>query len=108
MISAIIKVSLPATSQGASLVHSIFIGVLLFKWCEWHAEENEVSPPKFAKLLCALFVFVGLPYYLFRAYGFKQGGIKFLWGLLYFAVFIILTSLTFIITAKLLSIPILL
>jgi len=63
------------------LIHVLLIAVLLFSWCGKHAEENDIVPPNGAQVLCGLIGLIGVPLYLFRAFGFKNGSIKFLIGI---------------------------
>ncbi len=86
MISEAIHITIPSVSQFSTLADLIISALLLFIWCEWHAQENGVRPPRFASILCAVFTLVGVPYYLFKTFGFQQGGIKLLWGLLFSAI----------------------
>ncbi len=83
VISGIIDGRFPQLQVATSTIHSIFIAVLLFNWCGKHAHEHNISSPRGSKTLCGLLGFNGVPLYLFRSFGFKQGGAKCLIGLIY-------------------------
>jgi len=81
IISGIIRgITLDYESIDAT-IHALLIAVLLFIWCGRHAEENGIYPPAGARILCALIAIFGVPFYLFKAFGFKLGGVKVLFGL---------------------------
>ena len=81
-IAGIIEGAFPRAQDVIFLIHVLILAILLVVWCGVHADENEISPPNGAQLLCGLIGLIGVPYYLLRAFGFKTGGYKFLLGLL--------------------------
>lgn len=74
----------PNFAEASWVFHALFLGVGLYVWCAYHADEHGMVPPRGAKTLCFLIGFIGVPYYLFGAFGFKVGGIKLLRGLAVF------------------------
>lgn len=77
-LAGFIEGAFPQTQGASFIIHSLFIAMMLFAWCGVHADENGIMPPNGAKLLCGLIGLIGVPFYLFRAFGFKKGGYKFL------------------------------
>ena len=72
------------------LAHSLVVAVLLFTWCKAHARENDIESIGQKPLLCALVGFIGVPYYAFKCYGLKSGGVLIAKG------FLMLILVTFI------------
>lgn len=91
LISGVIDGAFPQFVDANFLLHTLLIGILLAVWCACHADDNNIEPPRGAKLLCFLIGFIGVPFYLFRAFGFKKGGVKLLIGLA-FTVFLFLLN----------------
>jgi hypothetical protein len=81
-IAGLVEGAFPEAQAVSFFIHAVIIAILLFVWCGKHAKENGVRPPDGAKLLCGLLGLIGVPLYLFRTFGFKLGGYKFLLCLL--------------------------
>ena len=56
-----------------AFVQMIILAILLFGWVKAHAKLNQISPPTGAPIFAALLPPVGVPYYAFRGYGFRDG-----------------------------------
>jgi len=67
-----------AHATALSLIHGLILILSAVFWCSYHAEQNDINIPKGAIVLCIIIPILGLPYYLFRGFGFKRGGLKFL------------------------------
>lgn len=88
-----LEATLNAQANGLSLIHGFMLIVGAVFWCAYHAEENEIKIPRGSILLNVLLPIVGIPYYLLRGYGFKNGGLK----LLRFFGFIMIATLLYFI-----------
>jgi len=62
----------PDKETMSTLMHALIIGVCMYMWCDFHAYENRIVRPPGAAILCFLLVPIGLPYYLFKGFGFKK------------------------------------
>jgi len=93
LISFLLEFLLPAWSVAFASIHSILIAILCYEWCRNHAEENAIEPWAGSKILCALLPPVGIPYYLFSGFGFKNGGVKLFGAILYVAILILILGL---------------
>jgi len=87
----------PAHATASSLIHGLILIVSAVLWCSYHAEENDLNLPKGAIVFCIFLPIFGLPYYLFRGFGFKSGGLKFLW----FFLFLTISIVTYLIPSEL-------
>ena len=81
---------LPAYVNASSLFHGLILLVSAALWCGYHAEENGVNLPKGTIIFCIILPIFGLPYYLFRGFGFKIGGLKVLWLFLFLLVCVVI------------------
>ena len=94
IVAGSLETLFPNIEQTSYVIHSILIGVLFFSWCGAHASESIIKQPTGAKLLSGLFPPIGVPYYLFKAFGFKQGCIKLILGILWFIFSTLLYALS--------------
>jgi hypothetical protein len=62
-----------SAQQATVLPQAVLLAILFFAWCKAHAEANAVKPPVAAPMLVGIFAPAGIPYYAFRAYGFRRG-----------------------------------
>jgi TPR repeat protein len=62
--------------SGFGIALAIFIGFLVFAWCIEHAKYYEIELPKGSALLAGLLAPIGVPVYLFRGFGLKEGFFK--------------------------------
>lgn len=76
-----------------SLIHGLILILGAILWVSNHAIENELRASKGAILFCVLFPILGVPYYLIREFGFKIGGVRTLW----FVLFILICCFTYLI-----------
>ena len=83
------------SETASGLMHTFVIAVCMYAWCGHHAQEKGIEPPPLAHLLCFFLVPVGVTLYLFKKFGFKQGGAKFLVGIAMSLVAFGLYSLAF-------------
>jgi len=90
MMSGVIEGAYPKSADAFIFIHMIFIAIFMFSWCGKHAEEHDIIPPNGARLWCGLLALIGVPIYLFKAFGFKQGGLKVLIGIGVLSVTLIL------------------
>ena len=81
LVSGVIDALYPALEQASFIIHNLFNALLLFSWCGAHTLENDIKPVTGAKLLSGIIGIIGVPYYLFKGFGFKEGSIKLLLGL---------------------------
>lgn len=95
----IFEAVLPAHGNVSSLVHGLILIFGAVFWCSYHAEENELNIPKGSIILCVLLPILGIPYYLVRGFGFKNGGLK-LFG---FFLFITISIITYVIPLELIG-----
>jgi hypothetical protein len=75
-----------------SFFHAIIIAILIFVWCRLHAKVHDVQEKAFA-CFTALLPPVGVPLYLFRAFGIKGGLIGTLKSLGFFLIVALLYAL---------------
>jgi len=90
---------LPVHANASSLIHGFILMVSAVFWCSYHAEENGLIPSRVAIVFCVLIPIVGVPYYLFKGFGFKSGGLKVLWLLL----FVLICVMTYFIPVELIE-----
>lgn len=76
---------LPTHADASSLIHGLILIVGAVFWCSYHAAENELSLPKGSIIFCILLPIFGIPYYLLRGYGLKNGGLKVFWFFFFIA-----------------------
>jgi len=76
LVSGIFEGVFPAHATASSLIHGLILIVSVF---------------------CIFLPIFGLPYYLFRGFGFKSGGLKFLW----FFLFLTISIVTYLIPSEL-------
>ncbi|MDM3871079.1 hypothetical protein QSV34_06880 [Porticoccus sp. W117] len=81
--SGILEAIYPSVQDAISLAHALIIAFLMFGWCVLHASEHSISPPSGAKILCAFLPPIGVPYYLYKSFGFKNGSTKLALGFLF-------------------------
>jgi hypothetical protein len=77
------------TADISFIPHTFILSVLLFIWCKYHAQENNIQDIGYKPLLCAVLGFIGLPYYAFKCYGLKGGAILLGKGFIVFILSII-------------------
>lgn len=82
IIAAVIDGLFPNAVDVSALIHGLGIGIALFVWCGLHAEDEKIKLPTNSKIFCGLLGMFGVAIYLFRAFGFKRGGLKLLIGIL--------------------------
>lgn len=76
LIFGILDACFPKFAEAGSLIHGFLIILLLSIWCWLHAEEEHVTLPLGYPILSFFLGLFGVFIYLFRAFGFKKGGIK--------------------------------
>jgi hypothetical protein len=62
----------PDLARGANLVHAILVAVFASSWCKAHARSHQIAEPGGSAVICFLFAPLGVPLYLFRAFGAKR------------------------------------
>lgn len=82
LFAGIFDACFPKYEETSAIVHGLFIAIALSVWCGLHAEDENIDLPRGARFFCFLFSIIGVAVYLFRAFGFQQGGLKLLFGLL--------------------------
>ncbi len=84
------------------LIHGIAFAILIFVWCKLHAKAHGVQEKAFA-CFTALLPPVGVPLYMFRAFGIKNGLIGTLKALGFFLILALLSTLGFLVGERISS-----
>ena len=74
--SALVDTLLPwATTHVAetSMIESVIFGLCAFAWVKADAQARNIKSPAGSALLAALIIPIGVPVYLFRAFGARRG-----------------------------------
>lgn len=72
-----------------AVVHAILTSVLSFFWCKSHIRYSNIAGPPGSAALAGFIAPFGVPIYLFRAFGFKQGSVKTAKALVFFVLLIL-------------------
>lgn len=82
VISGLIDATFPRYENTSALAHGLFISFMIFVMCSVHMVDHGLNSRTGVKLFCAILPPIGIPYYFFKSFGFKQGSIKILLSLL--------------------------
>ncbi|HET6552972.1 MAG TPA: hypothetical protein VFG49_05470 [Dyella sp.] len=76
LIAGVVEPHLPHAGQPLNevgIAQSFVLVILLFAWCKAHAVSHQITAPKAAALLVGIIPPVGIPYYFFRGFGWREG-----------------------------------
>jgi hypothetical protein len=78
-VAGFLSVVLPLESTLYSLLSpalAVLASPLLYGWCRTHARTMGVAEPWGSAFICGVFAPVGVPLYLFRAFGLRRGSVS--------------------------------
>ena len=76
LVAGAVEPHLPNAGQPFNPVgtaQSLVLAFLFFAWCKAHAAKHHIAPPAAAALLVGIIPPVGIPYYFFRGFGWREG-----------------------------------
>lgn len=76
-------------ASNASITHTVLLMFLIWGWCKMHAMENNIGDEGGYFLFAALIPLLGVPVYLVKFFGLKQGIIKILKAMVFSCILIV-------------------